>query len=205
MVAKATKCVFLSAGIPKVEEARFAETADPLLIHSAVRSLCAVVFGNLRLVWGGHPAITPMMWAACENLGLRHAQTVRLYQSRYFEDAYPKENKRFRNITYTAAADTQAESLHRMRREMLTRHRFVAGIFVGGAGGVLEEFAMFRNLQPHARVIVLPSTGGAAGILAAEHPELAPAGEHFVHFHAHFAEHLGLTPRGGDGRASRRG
>lgn len=194
MVSGAPDSVFLSAGIPGTKDAEFATTADPLLIHSAVRALCALVFGRLQLVWGGHPAITPMLWAACENLGLEHANTVRLYQSKWFKDHYPVENKRFRNITYTPASKSEQSSLLLMRDRMLAGHRYVAGVFVGGAHGLIDEFEMFTNRHPNAGVIVLPSTGGAAAVLAKSNREAAPEGEHFINFHAYFAERIPLPP-----------
>jgi len=205
MVSLTPDSVFLSAGIPVAREAEFAKTADPLLIHSAVRALCALVFGKLQLVWGGHPAITPMLWAACENLGLEHAKTVRLYQSKWFEDHYPDENKRFGNITYTRAAKTEQASLRLMRRLMIGDHRYAAGVFVGGAQGVIDEFKMFRDCHPDVAVIVLPSTGGAARAIAASNREAAPEGEHFINFQAYFAQRIPLSvPRqAGQARAPR--
>ena len=57
--------IFLSASIPVQGRGNFFESADPFLIQFAVRELMTVCLGRRRIVWGGHPAITPMIWAVC--------------------------------------------------------------------------------------------------------------------------------------------
>src|ERR1051325_7269812 len=122
--------IFLSASVPTVDRAGF-QTADLYLIREAVSSLVEAVLGRKLLVWGGHPAITPMIWAAAEGLGVPYAQTVRLFQSRFFDDRYPQDNARFGNVTYVDAVPGDlAASLRVMRRTMLTAYRFDAAVFV---------------------------------------------------------------------------
>lgn len=184
------KQIFLSASIPNPTDEPYGATADPLLIHSAVRSLCTIAFGTRRVIWGGHPAITPMMWAACENLGLNYADTVHLYQSRYFEDAFPEENARFGNVTYVPAMPSREESLQRMRDQMLD-NEFEAGVFAGGKEGVIQECDLFIKRHPQAHVIILPSTGGASRILAERYPhQSAPVDDFFdyISYIARFIE-----------------
>ena len=91
------KEIFLSASVPVSGRGRFIETADPFLIQIAVRELVSAVSGKYVLVWGGHPAITPMVWAICEDLGADYEQSVVLYQSRFFEERFPAENRHFAN------------------------------------------------------------------------------------------------------------
>jgi hypothetical protein len=174
------KDIFLSAGVPNPNELPWASTADALLIHSAVRSLCTLTFGQKRIVWGGHPAITPMMWAACENLGVEYASSVRLYQSRFFPDTdFPAENVHFQNVTYCDALETRELSLDLMRRRMISSHDFEAGVFIGGKDGVEVEFELFRELCPRAKAAILPSTGGAAAALGERFPQFsAPSGDY---------------------------
>lgn len=188
------KNIFLSASIPAPTEHPYSETADPLLIHSAVRSLCILAFGHKKIIWGGHPAITPMMWAACENLGLSYAKTVHLYQSKFFsEEDYPEENEQFQNVTYVDAGPDRETSLRKMRYKMLASHRFEAGVFIGGMQGVVDEFRMFTELHPKATVILFPSTGGAAKLLAeTEAAEAAPAGD-FVDFIGYLSDRIKIT------------
>jgi hypothetical protein len=95
--------IFLSASVPVIGRGNFYESADPFLIQSAVRKLVTVVLGRRLLVWGGHPAITPMVWAVCEDLGVDFAKAVVLYQSRYFAEVFPEENSCFGNVEYIDA------------------------------------------------------------------------------------------------------
>lgn len=158
--------IFLSASIPIHGRGNFFESADPFLIQFAVRELMTVCLGRRRIVWGGHPAITPMVWAVCESLDVRYASAVRLYQSRYFEEWFPEENRRFRNVTFTPAVpNDQAASLDVMRRTMLAEP-FDAAVFIGGMEGIFDEHRIFRELHPRAKVIALLAPGGAAMQLA---------------------------------------
>jgi hypothetical protein len=36
-----------------------------------------------------------------------------------------------------------------------------AGVFIGGMGGIVEEYDLFRQLQPNATIVPVISTGGA--------------------------------------------
>src|SRR5215475_2836912 len=92
------KAVFLSASVPVIGRGNYYETADPFLIQSAVREFVTVALGRRLIVWGGHPAITPMVWAVCEDLGVSYADAVVLYQSKYFKGLVPEENERFGNV-----------------------------------------------------------------------------------------------------------
>ncbi|MDB5870639.1 MAG: hypothetical protein JWQ07_81 [Ramlibacter sp.] len=160
------KRVFLSASVPLLDRGNFHESANPFLIQFAVRELLTVCLGRRLIVWGGHPAITPMVWAVCEDLGVEYSAAVKLYQSRFFEDAFPEENQRFRNVVYVGAVARDRErSLERMRRRMLTGP-FSAGVFIGGMEGIFDEYELFRKLNPSARVIALRAPGGAALQLA---------------------------------------
>lgn len=60
--------IFLSASIPVPGRGNFYKTADPFLIQTAVREFVTLALGRRMIVWGGHPAITPMVWAVCTDL-----------------------------------------------------------------------------------------------------------------------------------------
>ncbi len=159
--------VFLSASIPVLGRAGY-DTADPYLIREAVSALVEVVLGRKLLVWGGHPAITPMVWAAAESLGLDYGQSVRLFQSQFFEDEFPEDNERFRNVTFTeAVANNRNQSLQSMRRLMLQGYKYDAAVFIGGMEGIIDEFELFRQLNANSRVIAVASPGGTARTLNA--------------------------------------
>lgn len=158
--------LFLSASVPVPGRGNFHENANPFLIQFAVRELLTVCLGRRLIVWGGHPAITPMVWAVCEDLGVEYARAVLLYQSRLFGDLFPEENQRFANVVYVDAVENdRAKSLERMRAEMLTGP-FEAAVFIGGMEGVLDEYQMFRHFHPDAIVLAVCSPGGAAAKLA---------------------------------------
>ena len=159
--------LFLSASVPQVGRGNYHESADPFLIQTAVRELVIAVIRDYRIVWGGHPSITPMIWAICENLGVEYADRVVLYQSRFFQDRFPEENERFGNVVYVDAVegDMQA-SLRAMREAMLGRDDLAGAVFIGGMEGVEVEFELFRRLQPLAGYLVVAAPGGAARQLA---------------------------------------
>lgn len=158
--------IFLSASVPVKGRGNFLDSADPFLIQFAVRELMTVCLGRRRIVWGGHPAITPMVWAVCESLDVKYASAVRLYQSQFFREWFPEENKLFGNVRFVPAVeDSREASLEAMRREMLAEP-FDAAVFIGGMEGIFDEHKIFRELHPKAKVIALSAPGGAAMQLA---------------------------------------
>lgn len=160
------KSVFLSASVPMPGRSDYADSADPFLIQCAVRELVLAVVRDWQIVWGGHPAITPMIWTICQDLGVSYAERVVLYQSRFFQDQFPEENDRFRNVVFVEAVPGDREaSLLKMRREMLSRRDLEAAVFIGGMEGVEAEYSLFTQLQPRATRLVVRSPGGAAGRL----------------------------------------
>jgi hypothetical protein len=138
--------IFLSASVPVVGRGNYYETANPFLIQTAVRELVVAVIRNHMIVWGGHPAITPMIWTICQDLNLDYSKSVVLYQSRFFEESFPEENAHFRNVIYVDAVPSDREaSLRRMREEMLSRSDLRAAVFIGGMEGVEAEHEIFRR------------------------------------------------------------
>lgn len=159
--------IFLSASVPVIGRGQYHETADPFLIQCAVRELVIAVIRNRRIVWGGHPAITPMMWSICEDIGVKYAEAVVLYQSRFFEDQFPEENRHFGNATFIEAIPNDRNgSLLKLREAMLSRPDLVAAIFIGGMDGVEAEYDLYRNYHPAGKIIPVPAPGGAARVLA---------------------------------------
>lgn len=159
--------IFLSASIPVVGRGSYYETADPFLIQCAVRELVIAVIRDRRIVWGGHPAITPMVWAICQAMNVDYKDSVILYQSRFFEDCFPADNEHFENvIVVDGVPGDRAASLLNMREAMLSRHDLEAAVFIGGMEGVEDEHELFVRFHPDAKVLPVPSTGGAARLLA---------------------------------------
>lgn len=158
-----TDAIFLSAGVPDPKRGpQYANTADTVAITSAVSALVHVTLGRRLLVWGGQPAITPMIWVVAEGLGTDYGGWVKLYQSRHFKDDYPEDNQRFQNVTYTPDVGQDREkSLRLMRERMFSDFNFTAAVFIGGMGGIIEEFDLLQRLQPKATPLPVISTGGA--------------------------------------------
>ena len=159
-----TDAIFLSAGVPDPKRGpQYAKTADTVAITAAVSALVHVTLGRRLLVWGGQPAITPMIWVVADGLGIDYGSWVRLYQSKHFQDEYPEDNQRFQNVTYTDDVGHDREnSLKLMRERMFSDFNFTAAVFIGGMGGIIQEFDLLRRLQPNATMLPVISTGGAA-------------------------------------------
>lgn len=159
--------IFLSASVPLVGRGNYYETADPFLIQCAVRELVIAVIRDWRIIWGGHPAITPMIWTICQDLGIDYSNSVVLYQSRFFEDRFPEENNSFHNVVFVNAVPGDREaSLLLMRETMLSRQGLKAAVFIGGMEGIEAEYALFKRFHPNEKVLLVPAPGGAARHLA---------------------------------------
>ena len=186
--------VFLSAGVPDPTAAHFVGDADTVAISSAVSALLQVTLGRRKLIWGGHPSITPMVWAFSESMGVEYADWVLLYQSLRFEDEFPDENKRFKNVVYTDRVGNDiAASLAVMRSRMLEENHFEAAVFIGGMRGILDEYQLFRDRAPEATVLPITSTGGAARLLGEQINAPAALSTNLDYVELLYA-HLGIHP-----------
>lgn len=158
--------IFLSASVPIEGRGEYYKLANPFLIQCAVREFVIAVIRHHKIVWGGHPSITPMIWSICEDLNVDYSEKVILYQSRHFEDSYPEENQRFNNVIFTDdVAGDRESSLLLMRKEMLSRDDLDAAVFIGGMEGVEDEYHLFREFHPDAKVLPVAAPGGAARLL----------------------------------------
>lgn len=157
--------VFLSAGVPDPSAKHFMGPGDTAAISAAVSALLYVTLGRRRLVWGGHPSITPMVWAYAESMSVDYGSWVRLYQSEIFEDEFPEETALFENVVVTPRDRDVATSLSVMRRRMLDETEYGAAVFIGGMRGIIDEFELFSEREPEAVIIPIMSTGGAAEVL----------------------------------------
>jgi hypothetical protein len=163
---RAQAAVFLSAGVPDPAARHFLGEGDSVAISAAVAAVLEVTLGRRRLVWGGHPAITPMVWAFAESMGVDYAEWVLLYQSLRFEDEFPQETALFHNVVFTERVGDEVEpSLALMRNRMLGENEFESAVFIGGMQGIIDEHRLFAELAPNARIVPVVSTGGAARLL----------------------------------------
>ena len=173
--------VFLSASVPlPSRDPAYFESADLFAIRDAVRALTMVIVERqIELIFGGHPAISPMIRLQIAETGARVSDRVVVFQSRFFEREFPVDNVAFeRVILVDAVQNDQEKSLRRMREVML-EGRFNAGLFIGGMEGVEEEYNLFQKLHGGVPSFPIASTGAAAAIifqrdksLQWKHPEL---------------------------------
>ena len=163
-MANKLKNIFLSASIPlKERNLIYYETADVIAIRDCVSSLAKVVLPECRLVWGGHPSITPLISSILESVNVNIKEHVHLYQSEYFRQMFPVENEEFsESLIVTNNLGSRDESLALMRKKMIIENDFIAGIFVGGMEGVEDEFELFTQSHPETMVFPMASTGAAA-------------------------------------------
>lgn len=190
-----TDAIFLSASVPDPKLGpQYAKTADTVAITAAVSGLVHVTLGRRLLVWGGHPAITPMIWVVAEGLDIDYGSWVRLYQSKHFEDEYPEDNQRFQNVTYTDdVAHDREKSLREMRIRMFSDFNFTAAVFIGGMEGIVKEFDLLQQMQPQVTLLPVVSTGGAVHHIAQRMGKVPSDLRDELDFVKLFHRHLGVS------------
>lgn len=186
------KNIFLSASIPIPDRhPKYYNTADIIAIRDSVIALATVVLPEHKIIWGGHPSITPLIYYVMERTVINNMERedwglqfsneekelissrlksniqshVSLYQSLYFKGLFPSENDRFENIVLTENAGDIHSSIQLMRQKMLTENNFSAAVFIGGMDGIEVEFKMFRENHPDALILPIASTGAATKIV----------------------------------------
>lgn len=192
------KNIFLSASIPLPERhPKYYDTADIIAIRDAVIALASVVLPHHRIIWGGHPSITPLIYYVMERFVINELDRedreleyseeerdvidsrlksniqnhVTLYQSLFFEDNFPPENEKFENVILTQNGGDIHSSIQLMRQKMLRENSFSAAIFIGGMDGIEVEYNLFKDLHPDALILPIASTGAATKIV---YDELLP-------------------------------
>lgn len=157
------KTFFLSASVPlRSRDQAYYETADVVAIRESLRGLIAAVLPSSRIVFGGHPAITPMIRAMAHDMGLSVRDHVTLYQSIFFRKDFPPDNAAFEQVVLTDDLGEKEASLRHMRERMLRESAFDSAVFIGGMEGVLTEWALFGEMHPDVRRLPLATTGAAA-------------------------------------------
>lgn len=185
--------IFLSASVPTREP--YSSDCRPQEIQAAVNALAQVVLGRKKLVWGGHPAITPLLWSAAQAVGVEYTMAVELFQSKLFQKVLPEENKNFANVKLIDAVGEDVEaSLRAMRKAMFTSAEFEAAVFIGGMHGILDEHKLFTSHWPNATCIPIAQTGGATVHLARDLNYLPPDDLAPLDFVALLYRGLGIRP-----------
>ena len=187
------KAIFLSASIPYRKP--FAQDVQSYEIREAVVALVGVCHEfNVDLVFGGHPAITPLVHHAARSLGFDSQSesnddenwNIAIYQSMYFADDFPTEVKAFQEqnnrlfhsisrVDYEGPNQELNEfdkqqlrqiNIRKMREAMITNYSvpYIAAVFLGGMEGIIDEFQRFRRSWQNAVCFPVPWTGGATRI-----------------------------------------
>lgn len=164
--------IFLSASIPLPErDPKYIGSADVIAIRDSVLALASVVLPQFRLIWGGHPSITPLIAQVLRHFGKEANNHVTLYQSLYFERFFPLENESVAHIVKTKDLGNRNDSLYEMRSRMIRDNKFVAAFFIGGMEGVEDEYKMFTSYHKNSKVFPIASTGAAAKLIYEASPE----------------------------------
>ncbi|WP_337039468.1 hypothetical protein [Elizabethkingia anophelis] len=161
---KQIKNIFLSASIPLPErDPKYIDSADIIAIRDSVIALVTTVLPHHRIIWGGHPSITPLVYYVMEKLDLNIQKHVTLYQSKFFEKDFPDDNNKFENVTLTEIIENDRDkSLLNMRERMLSEYEFSAAVFIGGMEGVIDEYNMFREKYQDVHILLPVASTGAA-------------------------------------------
>jgi hypothetical protein len=77
---------------------------------------------------------------------------------------------------------------------MFSENDFIVSVFIGGMGGIVQEFELFTQLQPAARIVPVLSTGGAALTLRDRIPHLVSDLEDDLDYVALFHRYLDVSP-----------
>lgn len=158
------KNIFLSASVPDREP--WARDSDHIAIREAILALIETAGKNYRIVFGGHPAITPMVEYAARSIGV--LENITIFQSRFFARDVPQEVFQLKHINWIKSVDDDRDaSLALMREEMIDFANYELGFFIGGMEGVVDEWILLANrqMQHNATAFPLGTTGGASAAM----------------------------------------
>jgi hypothetical protein len=187
----AGRYVFLSASVPYRDLHIYKKPESAYLdIEEAVVSLARAVFAEEgRLVFGGHPSISPLVasvaadyYPATFRRGESAEPPVSIYQSLCYEGHIPDTTQLLREMGFAEIIWTPAEdgerfdphltgrqcnqSIFHMRDRMLREKNPAAMVAIGGMDGVEDEAARFQSAENICPLYVFRSTWGAAARLA---------------------------------------
>lgn len=167
--------VFLSASFPSGERGEGFQPFDAGEIAEAVTAIVrAVLASGGKLVFGGHPTITPLVLMIGSEIGVRHA--VNVFQSEWFKDRITAETIRLYgseigSIHWTRRCPTRDHSLLEMRRLMFDFVELDGAVFVGGMEGIFDEYEYAGRVLPGVPRIPIAGPGGAAARLPSDAPD----------------------------------
>ena len=170
--ALADTCVFMSASVPTREEFRRVPDAAFVIEQAVVALVRTVLAGGGRLVFGGHPSISPLVAAVAGEYVLPapgkndepftpRENRITIYQSRAYEAVLPDETWDMHRLGYARIRWTRRmngerfdptkkspqcpKSLALMRQTMLEETKPRLMVAIGGMDGVIDEARLFRQ------------------------------------------------------------
>ena len=168
------KIIFISASFPQQDRDEiYFKGTYPLNITDAVLAVTRGIFNQKgKVVFGGHPTISPLILSIGTDFLSIYDESelpfVYIYQSKLFEKKISEYTQtlvkeKIGEIRWVEAVENNREkTLEKMRRQMLEETSPIAGIFIGGMEGIIEEFNLFMEIFPRNPLYPLGSTGGAA-------------------------------------------
>lgn len=155
--------IFLSASIP-MPGREFYGTEDVIAIREAVMAFTKVcIEKNLPFYFGGHPAITPLVWEVAKDyLHDGFKEFVHIYQSSWFKGKTPKEVEFFNNVVWTEAKENVPASVEYMRNQMFKENETTIAVFIGGMEGIKDEYDLITKFYPDVEILPVATTGAAS-------------------------------------------
>ena len=169
MTSLAGRHVFLSASFPSGKRGEEVQPFDASGIADAVTAVVrAVLLNRGKLLFGGHPTITPLVLMIGAELRVQKA--VDIFQSQWFREQITRETwglaeSDVGTIHWTRRCTSLEESLEEMRRQMLRFVLPVGAVFVGGMSGIWAEYELVGSIRPGVPRIPVAGPGGAAAQL----------------------------------------
>ena len=172
--------VFLSASFPSGEDGEPYEPYDVAAIADAATAVVrAVLRADGRIVFGAHPAISPLVLLVAAELGRR--EVVEVYQSLWFRKMIPEETTRLIKLGYAVPrwtdevpGESPKPSLAVMRKKMLVEDQAPdAAVFIGGMGGIKREYDLLLGRPEPVPLLPVTGPGGATRELERSHDRVA--------------------------------
>ena len=162
----------------------YTSTADSHEIAAAAKAFIGAAFQqNWKILFGGHPTISPLVLMIAREYGTKHS--VLIYQSKFFANHLGPATLSLAREQYgeiiliendlreappradeTPDPTKCPKSLLLMRKAMLSHSNIGALVLIGGDTGLIEEFELFRTMLPGRPIFPIGFPGGAARDIA---------------------------------------
>ena len=168
--------IFLATSFPARDPGQRFPSFEVYRILSSINAFTRMILNcNGKLVFGGHPAITPMILMISRDLGVKNSVTV--YKSDWcreelLEDVAQIEIKERGCVTWTPKGRDEEDSLNIMRKEMIRNTPLAGAIFLGDMEGMCDEFRMLKKYSPTTPCIPVPGPRDAASGIEGDYETL---------------------------------